>query len=355
MKFHNDFFLKKAFSENLEEKKNFFEKYINLITVHHYKNSHHYNNYLKKIDYDITQKNNIKDIPFIPVRLFKELDLISIAKKNIYKTLFSSGTSSSSLSRIYLDKLNAFNQMKILQKIFYEIVAKTRYPMIVVDKKPNYLNRDSFNASIAAVNGFSMFAKNISYLLDENGNIDYASLKIFLKKNFQKKFLIFGFTSNIYLHLTQKLDSNKIDLNLFKHGMIIHGGGWKKLEKKKIDNHQFNNLLKKKLKVNFIKNYYGLIEQIGSIFFECNCGYFIPSNYSDVIIRDENLNECKTGQKGFIQLLSLLPTSYPGHSVLTEDIGEIIDDKNCKCFGAGPRFIVHGRLKSAELRGCSNI
>jgi len=355
MKFHNNFFFKKAFSENTNEKKIFFEKYINLITAHHYKNSYHYKNYLKKINYDITKKKNINDIPFIPVRLFKELDLLSIAKKNIFKTLFSSGTSSSNLSKIYLDKSNAFNQMKILQKIFYEIVGTKRYPMIVVDKKPNYLNRDSFNASIAAVNGFSLFAKNISYLLDDKGKVDYVSLKFFLNNNSQKKFLIFGFTSNIYLHLIQNLNSDKIDLNLFKHGLIIHGGGWKKLEEKKIDNHKFNNLLKKKLKINFIKNYYGLVEQIGSIFFECNCGYFIPSNYSDIIIRDENLNECKDGKEGFIQLLSLLPTSYPGHSVLTEDIGEIIDDKNCKCFGAGPRFIVHGRLKSAELRGCSNI
>lgn len=56
MKFHNNFFFKKAFSENLNEKKIFFEKYINLITAHHYKNSYHYKNYLKKINYDITKK-----------------------------------------------------------------------------------------------------------------------------------------------------------------------------------------------------------------------------------------------------------------------------------------------------------
>ena len=104
-----------------------------------------------------------------------------------------------------------------------------------------------------------------------------------------------------------------------------------------------------------VRNYYGLVEQIGSIFFECNCGYYIASNYSDIIVRNENLNICKKGESGLVQLLSLLPTSYPGHSILTEDVGEIVYDHKCNCYGYGTRFLIHGRLKNAELRGCSNI
>jgi len=355
MKFQNDIFLQKAFSKNLAEKKSFFKKHIHLIISHHYKNSFHYKNYLDKIGYNINNINNITDIPFIPVRLFKDLDLLSINKRDIFKTLLSSGTSSNTLSKIYLDKSNAINQIKVLQKIFNELIGNSRYPMLVIDKQANNQNRNNFNASTAAINGFSIFAKSINYLLDKDGNINYEFLKKFLNNNHKEKFLIFGFTSNIYNNLIKELDPKKIDLNLFRNGLLIHGGGWKKLEEKKISSKKFNFLLKKKLNIKFIKNYYGLVEQIGSIFFECECGYFIPSNFSEVIIRDENLNQCKKGQKGFIQLLSLLPTSYPGHSILTEDIGEIIDDKNCNCYGAGTRFIVHGRLKNAELRGCSNI
>ena len=112
--------------------------------------------------------------------------------------------------------------------------------------------------------------------------------------------------------------------------------------------------MNKKLGIKNVRNYYGLVEQIGSIFFECKCGYFIASNYSDIIIRDKNLNICKKGETGLVQLISLLPTSYPGHSILTEDVGEIINDNKCKCYGYGTRFLIHGRLKNAELRGCSN-
>ena len=134
--------------------------------------------------------------------------------------------------------------------------------------------------------------------------------------------------------------------------MVVDG---KKLKKKKVSKIKFNDLLKKKLGIHKIKNYYGLVEQIGSIFFECKCGYFISSNFSEIIIRDNNFKVCEPGKKGFVQLLSLLPTSYPGHSILTEDIGEIIQDNKCQCHGNGTRFLIHGRLKSAELRGCSNI
>ena len=59
-------------------------------------------------------------------------------------------------------------------------------------------------------------------------------------------------------------------------------------------------------------------------------------------------------KKGLIQLLSLLPTSYPGHNILTEDIGEIAKDSNCSCSILGKRFKIHGRVKNAEIRGCSD-
>jgi len=63
----------------------------------------------------------------------------------------------------------------------------------------------------------------------------------------------------------------------------------------------------------------------------------------------------KNKQKGLIQLISLLPTSYPGHNILTEDIGEVIGEDDCKCGLKGKYFLVHGRAKEAELRGCSDV
>jgi len=106
-----------------------------------------------------------------------------------------------------------------------------------------------------------------------------------------------------------------------------------------------------------IYNYYGLIEQTGSIFIECpKCSCFKCSIYSDILIRDTNLEIIKKDKKkGFLQVLSLLPTSYPGNSLLTEDIAELRNDIKCDCDNGSQKFIIHGRSKNSEIRGCANI
>ena len=71
-------------------------------------------------------------------------------------------------------------------------------------------------------------------------------------------------------------------------------------------------------------------------------------------MRDENFNVLKNNQKGLIQVMSLLPKSYPGHNILTEDIGEIVDN-NCNNCKNKKKFLVHGRAEKSEIRGCSDV
>ena len=47
--------------------------------------------------------------------------------------------------------------------------------------------------------------------------------------------------------------------------------------------------------------------------------------------------------------------SYPGQSILTEDIGVIHGIDNCKCGKLGKYFSVLGRVPDSELRGCSDV
>ena len=56
------------------------------------------------------QPNNLthlQDVPYLPVRLFKEFELRSVESTQIFKTMTSSGTSGQQVSRIYLDKETA--------------------------------------------------------------------------------------------------------------------------------------------------------------------------------------------------------------------------------------------------------
>ena len=104
-----------------------------------------------------------------------------------------------------------------------------------------------------------------------------------------------------------------------------------------------------------VYNYYGMAEQLGSVFVECEHGHMHCSNYSDVIIRrSSDFSVAGQGERGLIELLSVLPTSYPGHVLLTEDEGEVLGVDDCPCGRLGKYFKIHGRIRSAELRGCSD-
>lgn len=336
-------------------KNKFFLNKIKFLTLHHYKHCNEYKKIIRNIKFRINNKNKLKDFPMLPVRLFKKFDLKSISNNKIVKKLVSSGTSGKNLSKIYLDKENASNQVKILSKITSSILGKKRLPMLIVDQNPSLFNKSVFNARAAAIYGFSIFGTNHCYLLNKQNEIDYKSLNIFLKKYGASKFFVFGFTNMIYENLIKKLSVKSLK-SKFENGVLIHGGGWKKLEKFKISNVSFKVKLEKKIKLNKIYNYYGLVEQTGSIFIEsAKCGYLHTSAYSEIYIRDKNFDILKNKKKGLIQLLSLLPTSYPGHNILTEDIGEIIGNDDCKCGLKGKYFLVHGRAKEAEVRGCSDV
>ncbi len=343
------------YSLKKKEKNKIFNHEIIYLTKLHIQKCGLYLKILKNLKLKISLLKNYKDFPFLPVKIFKDFELKSVNNSQIYKILRSSGTTSNKTSKIFLDKLNASNQSKVLTKIVSSVLGQKRLPMLIIDKNPVLENRKMFNASIAAINGFSVFGKNHSYLLkNKNSEIDYVLLNNFLKNYGREKFLIFGFTYKIFDNLIKKLNTKKI-LSNFKNGILLHGGGWKKLEKIKIDNRSFKKKLNQKLKIDNVYNYYGLVEQTGSIFVESKrCGYFHTSNFSDLIIRDKNFNELSNKKRGLIQLISLLPTSYPGHNILTEDEGEIIGEDDCKCGKPGKYFIVHGRTKQAEVRGCSD-
>lgn len=340
----NFFNLKK----NIKQKK--ILKSIIELNNHHFKNCKEYKEIISNNYPNIRKIDQLKDMPMIPVKLFKLINLKSIKEKDVYKIIYSSGTSSDGLSKIFLDKNNAKVQIQVLNNLFSEMITKNRYPMLIVDKNDKK-NSNNFNAQKAAIAGFSIFGKKKFFLLDDNNKINYNELRNFKEYVGNDKYFVFGFTNKIYEYLIKKLDSKYLN----KNAIIIHGGGWKKLEKFKISNEKFKKIIYEKFRISKIHNYYGMIEQTGSIFFECKKGFFHTSIFSEIFIRDQYFNNLKFNKRGLIQLISVIPESYPGHNILTEDVGEIFGEDTCKCGLKGKYFKVYGRLKKSEIRGCGNI
>ena len=336
-------FKENPYSLKKKDKEKIFNKIFNKLDLHHIKQCETYRKFIK-----ITKKKY--DMP-VPIRVFKNYDLLSVNKNKIIQVMNSSGTSDK-LSIIYLDKKTSNLQIKALVNISSSYLGKKRRPMIVLDKE-SILKSKNLSARATGILGFRIMANDICFALDENMKINYRRLKHFINKH-KSNFIFFGFTFIIWKYFINELIKDRINLNT-KNSVLIHGGGWKKMEDLKVSNHLFKKTINQCTKILNIHNYYGMIEQTGSIFFECNKGYFHCSNYSDIITRRNDFSECQFNEKGIIQIKSLLPYSYPGHNLLTEDTGIIYGQDNCKCNQKGKYFKLTGRIKKAELRGCSDI
>ena len=88
---------------------------------------------------------------------------------------------------------------------------------------------------------------------------------------------------------------------------------------------------------------------------ECEYGHLHASIFSDILIRRPgDFSLASIGEEGLIESVSVLPWSYPGHLLLTEDEGVILGEDDCPCKRKGKYFKVKGRIRNAELRGCSD-
>ena len=341
------------FSVTQKKKDEWFFNNIKKLSNHHYKYCDAYKDITNKIFKPINQCISIVEVSYIPSSLFKTHTLKSEILENSSKIFTSSGTTSSSKSKIVLDKKTSLLQSRALSKIYASIIKKGTKIFFI--ESINILKGSNvLSARGAAVKGFYQFVKEPEYLLDSKNNLDILPIIKFIKDYPDKEFIVFGFTSLIWENLIEQLKRKKIKIQK-NNGILIHGGGWKKLHNKRVDRKIFNNSIKQTVGISVVHNYYGMIEQTGSIFLECEKGFYHASIFSEIIIRDNNLNSCGIGKKGLIQVISLLPLSYPGHNILTEDIGVLEGLDSCSCGRKGKFFSIKGRVPGTELRGCSDV
>lgn len=345
----------KPFSLKKNEIEEIQNRYLFKLIKHHTSNCIQYKNILESLNYNFKRKNQNKYLPFVPVSLFKKNDFFSVPKTKIIKTLVSSGTTSRYLSKIYLDRTTALNQKRALMNIVQDFIGKKRLPMLIIDSENILKDRKLFSARGAGILGFSTFGKDPVFVLNDDMTLNKQRFNIFLEKYSNRKFLIFGFTYLVYDNLIRYFESNKSRIDL-SNSLLIHGGGWKKLEKKSIGKEKFKKKLLNLLGIEFVHDYYGMVEQTGSIFIQCNEGNYHCSIFSDVFIRNpKNFSLSAIGEEGIIQSISVLPYSYPGFSLLTEDIGCFSGVDNCPCGRLGKYFQIKGRIENSELRGCSDV
>lgn len=327
---------------------------------HHIKNCPSYRIWYKKNFFMKPEKIvNFKSIPYLPSTIFKMLNLKS--SKFSSKVISSSGSTGQQKSRINLDSKTSNLQKICLTKILSSALNNKRRPFFIVDIEPSEnFNQNTISARYAGMSGYLMAASSKHYLfkLDSDKKI-ILNKETFsrLKKVFRlEPIVIIGYTYMLWNYLFQNDEFNFKKMLCHKDTKILHFGGWKKLEKKKVSKEDFIKEVKKKINIksNNILDIYGFSEQLGTIYVSKGLRGCEVSSYSHLLIRDpKTLEVVKDGDIGFIQFLSILPLSYPGFSILTDDIGYISKREVIKNVEK-IEFKIHSRLDKMEPRGCGD-
>lgn len=342
-----------AYSIPVTEKEALLINALNELTAHHYEHCSPYARILDGYWGGLRDAAGLGDIPYLPVSLFKFRRLLSVKEEDVRVTLTSSGTTGQAVSQILVDRESSMLQQKALANSLMHVLGPKRLPMLVIDTDAVFKDPRMMSARGAGVLGQMRFGRDHAFALDAELRPDIGAVRAFLEKHGDTPFFMFGFTFMVWANFYEKFRGLGLDLS---NGILIHSGGWKKMAEKAVDNQVFRRSLNEEFGISRVHNFYGMVEQIGSIFLEGTDGLLYPPNFADVIIRNPDTWEvAPVGEPGIVQVLSLLPRSYPGHSLLTEDIGviESVDSGQDGWMGKGLRIL--GRVAKAELRGCSDV
>ena len=301
---------------------------------------------------DLGTTEAIADVPYLPADVFRTLELRSIAEDDVFKVMTSSGSTNRIPSTIYLDVETARLQARALSSIVAHFLGGARRPMLIIDHPDVLRDRRRFSARAAGILGMMTFGRDHEYALDEDMRVDRARVEAWIAANEGVDLLVFGFTFMVWQDFLLPLRDLGLDLS---RATLVHSGGWKRLVDLAVSRGDFRLALEEAFGITDVHDFYGMVEQVGSIYMECEAGYFHAPNFADIIVRDEQTwTPMPTGESGVIEVVSLLPRSYPGHAILTQDRGRVLGVDDCPCGRLGRRFRTEGRVPRAEIRGCSD-
>jgi len=321
-----------------------------------------FRNYVGHWPVDFHAAESIANLPYLPVGVFKaNPPLALVAAGEIKRTLTSSSTSGQVPSRVVLDAATARRMTKGITTIIRNFIGPARRPYLVIDIPENLTPQAELGARGAAIQGLGSFATEAVCCLrrDEGGDsiLDLDKLLDCVQKWKETEVLVYGFTYVIWTQLIQPLQRQRITLGM-PNVHILHSGGWKRLEQQAVNRDVFRRGVASVFGCSpgRVIDYYGMVENVGVIYPDCERGNKHVPAFAEVIIRDPlTLAPVETGQQGLVQVCSVLPTSFPGFLVLTDDMAELIGYDGCSCGRRGTHFRFARRVPKAEARGCGNL
>jgi hypothetical protein len=301
-------------------------------------------------------------VPFLPVSIFKRLTLDSVGQQDVVRVLKSSATSSQTPSRIALDRVTRDRQMRTLAGMLIALTGSARRPFVVLDVAPAAGADLELSARVAGMRGYLMMASETHYVLTSQGGrleLDREKLQAVLDqiRKQGEPVCVIGYTYMLYQYVVAPLLAAGLSFELPPGSMVLHFGGWKRLQQQAVDRARLNAGVAQVFPMTepCIRDVYGFTEQLGVIYPDDGHGVRLAPVYSEVIVRDPaTLEPAPDGAPGLLEFISPLPHSYPGIALLLDDMGRIVSRDQDENGRYGTRFEVLGRAKGAEIRGCGD-
>jgi len=301
------------------------------IFQYQYANNSIYKQYADLIETDISSIKNYREIPFLPIELFKTKEIKSFETEP--EVVFqSSGTTGMQRSRHYVADLALYEESFLKGFEYFYGVAKD-YCFIAL--LPSYIERHD-SSLVYMVNRLIETSRHSESSFYSN---EYDKVAEVLKGLSEKgiKTILIG----VSFALLDLADIFKGSLN---ENIIIMETGGMKGRRKEMLREELHSILCNAFKVDSIQSEYGMTELLSQAYSKGN-GLFKCPPWMKVMIRDTNdpfsvLGNEKTGGVNIIDLANIYSCSF----IATQDLGRLHDDES---------FEIVGRFDNSDIRGCN--
>jgi phenylacetate-coenzyme A ligase PaaK-like adenylate-forming protein len=287
-----------------------------------------YAKFLNYLKVDVSSVQTLDAIPFLPIRFFKEYEIIS-GDQNTEKIFTSSGTTGSQVSKHFVTDLSFYRESLIhsFHHFYGEISDFTIFALL-----PSYLEREGsslidmveFWLERSGRGGFYLYNHEDLYRdLMENEKQGKKAILIGVS------FALLDFVENYQMNLQQTI--------------VMETGGMKG-RKEEITREELHKILRQGLGVSQIHSEYGMTELLSQAYSKGNSRFETPHWMKIQICDTEDplslLTQGKTGGINVIDLANLNSCSF----IATDDLGKIHPDGS---------FEILGRFDHSDVRGCN--
>ncbi|PCH98100.1 MAG: acyl transferase [Bacteroidetes bacterium] len=298
-----------------------------------YENNLIYRDFVNNLGISNREVRSIRDIPFLPVEVFKKHKVIS-GNEKVQAVFKSSGTTGGLGSSHVITDLSVYNRsFTNCFELFYG--KPSNYCILAL--LPSYLD----NAESSLIYMVDEFIKSSGhpdggFYLD---NLNELEEKLSELSNRGDQILLFG-VSFALLDFCAKKSAKNID---WSNVTVMETGGMKG-RRKEIIRADLHKQLMEVLKVKSIHSEYGMTELLSQSYSKGE-GLFNSPPWKKVLIRDVNdpLSYVDYGMRGGINIIDLA-NIYSCAFISTADLGLAYENGS---------FEVLGRFDNSDLRGCN--